>query len=110
MEQHCWKFGEPRPDWRRIRIPERRCLDRDADRKVVARERGVSKITDDLYLKSKVSSFRHWSIGEGTISFRERANDAVDGDVLSRVAWLRRLEGMREKWSGRLPCDRCGHQ
>ena len=69
-------------------IPEVRFLDRDADRKVVARDRGVSKIADDLYLKSKVSSFRHGSIDEGTISSRERANDAVYGE----------------------PCDPGGHQ
>ena len=52
---------------------------------------GVSKIADDLCLKSKISMFRQCNIDEGTISSRERANDAIYADVFSRVVWLRRL-------------------
>ena len=57
---------------------------------------GVTKIADDLCLKSKISMFRQCNIDEGKISSRERANDAIYVDVFSRLVWLRRLQGMRE--------------
>ena len=76
-------------------------MDRDADRKMVARDRGVSKIADDLYLKSKVPSFRHRIIDdEGTVSSRERANHAVQWGCAGSKACgkMERTTAVRPGW------------